>query len=195
MNAQHVISPASADETIELELTPDQLRHLSRAAAEAAEAQEAVAAQFPAVAIREPEPTPFTPPQPLLTPGAPSRVRRWQPLALAKIAAATITYVAFAWWSASQLAARPQPQPVAVATHPTPIPAPAMAAASSAPAVHFVNPFDKKEVFEFPAGTTPAESRDKVAQILLERAHARQSRWEGIKPVVNVRTASLYRGP
>jgi hypothetical protein len=186
-----MISPVSGDETIELELTPEQLRHLSQAAAEAAEP---VAAQLPVVATRESIPAAFSAPQPLLTAGAPSRVRRWHLLAFVKVAAATIVYIAFAWWSASQLAARPQP-PVATAAHPTDIPHPAVPAASSAPVVRFVNPFDKTEVFEFPAGTTPAESRDKVAQMLLQRAQERQSRWVGIKPVVNVRTASLYRSP
>jgi len=191
VNAQHMISSVSGDETIELELTPEQLSHLSRAAAEATEP---VAVQLPVVAAQEPVPPVFTAPPPLLTPGSAPRGRRWQPLALTKIAAVTLTYVAFAWWSASQLAAHPQPPAVTAAAPPiidhSAVPAPA-----SAPVVKFVNPFDKTEVFEFPAGTTPAESRDKVAQILLQRAQERKSRWEGIKPVVTVRTASLYRSP
>jgi hypothetical protein len=40
--------------------------------------------------------------------------------------------------------------------------------------VKFVNPFDAREVFEFPAGTTRAEARDAVAEILLQRARDRQ---------------------
>lgn len=36
------------------------------------------------------------------------------------------------------------------------------------------NPFDKEEVFEFPAGTTETAAREAVADILLERARERQ---------------------
>ncbi|HEV2700528.1 MAG TPA: hypothetical protein VGV09_02775 [Steroidobacteraceae bacterium] len=192
MNAQQKVSPVIDDDTIELELTPEQLDHLSQAAAQAAEP--VAAARMPVVAVPEQVPAPFCPPQPVPTAAAPSRDRRWQPMAVVKIAAATSIYVAFAWWSASQLAARPQP-PVTAAVHPAIIPGPAAPAAPPAPAVRFVNPFDKTEVFEFPAGTTAAESRDKVAQILLQRAQERQAQLERVKPVVNVRTASLYRPP
>jgi hypothetical protein len=37
-----------------------------------------------------------------------------------------------------------------------------------------VNPFDKKEVFEFPPGTSQADARDAVAQLLAERARDRR---------------------
>lgn len=40
--------------------------------------------------------------------------------------------------------------------------------------VRFVNPFDAGEVFEFPAGTTQAQARDAVAEVLMERAISRQ---------------------
>ncbi|MBX5463707.1 MAG: hypothetical protein IRZ28_21800 [Steroidobacteraceae bacterium] len=39
--------------------------------------------------------------------------------------------------------------------------------------VTFVNPFDASEVFEFPPGTSEAEARDSVAEILLRRARDR----------------------
>jgi hypothetical protein len=109
------------------------------------------------------------------------------------MAAATTAYVVFAWWSASQLTAQPQP-PVAVAARPiVAIARPAALIASAAiPTVRVMNPFDASEVFEFPAGTSHAESHEKVAQILLQRARERQSRWEHIKPVGTLRTASLY---
>jgi hypothetical protein len=35
------------------------------------------------------------------------------------------------------------------------------------------NPFDRQEVFEFPAGTTPEAARDAVAEMLLARARER----------------------
>lgn len=41
------------------------------------------------------------------------------------------------------------------------------------PPVRFANPFDRNEVFEFPAGTTRAEARRKVAELLMERAQGR----------------------
>ncbi len=47
-------------------------------------------------------------------------------------------------------------------------------ATPGAPPVRFTNPFDKSEVFEFPAGTTRAEARDAVADILMQRATERK---------------------
>jgi hypothetical protein len=61
------------------------------------------------------------------------------------------------------------PAPVMVAQPPPPSP-------SMEPApTRFVNPFDRKEVFEFPAGTTEADAREAVAELLSERARERQS--------------------
>ncbi len=42
--------------------------------------------------------------------------------------------------------------------------------------VRFANPFDESEVFEFPPGTSRAEARDKVADLLMRRARERQQR-------------------
>jgi hypothetical protein len=39
--------------------------------------------------------------------------------------------------------------------------------------VRIRNPFDKEEVFEFPAGTSPQAARDAVAEMLLARARER----------------------
>lgn len=44
--------------------------------------------------------------------------------------------------------------------------------------VRFANPFDANEVFEFPAGTSEAEARDAVAEILMERAMERQRKFD-----------------
>jgi hypothetical protein len=49
--------------------------------------------------------------------------------------------------------------------------------AADAP-VRFANPFDAKEVFEFPAGTSEAQARDAVAEILMERAMERQRKFD-----------------
>ncbi|HEU4624545.1 MAG TPA: hypothetical protein VFS52_07280 [Steroidobacteraceae bacterium] len=45
--------------------------------------------------------------------------------------------------------------------------------AASAPPVEFANPFDRKEVFEFPPGTSELEAHDSVEQQLLQRARHR----------------------
>ncbi len=160
MNGPDTNSSEVGEDTVELQLTPEQLRYLS-------ETEDEV------------EPV--------------ARVRKSTPAHIAKMAAAIVAYGAFAWWSASHLAA--EPQPPAMAARPAVIPRPVVIAGAPEPDLQVMNPFDAKEVFEFPAGTSQAESREKVAQILLQRARDRQSHWERIKPVEGVRTASLYRSP
>jgi hypothetical protein len=74
------------------------------------------------------------------------------------------------------------PQPVVEAPPPVvdelpplpPEPAPAVEAPAPEP-VLFRNPFDRSDVFDFPAGTTQAEARDAVAEILMQRARERRS--------------------
>jgi hypothetical protein len=44
--------------------------------------------------------------------------------------------------------------------------------------VLFRNPFDKREVFEFPTGTSEQEARDAVADMLLNRAMERQAQYD-----------------
>jgi hypothetical protein len=46
--------------------------------------------------------------------------------------------------------------------------------ADNAP-VRFANPFDATEIFEFPSGTSDTEARQAVADLLLQRAHDRQN--------------------
>lgn len=53
-----------------------------------------------------------------------------------------------------------------------PVPTPEPPPPESAP-VRFANPFDKTEVFEFPAGTGKRAAHDAVAEILLKRAEER----------------------
>jgi hypothetical protein len=55
---------------------------------------------------------------------------------------------------------------------------PAAAPTREAEPVLFANPFDANEVFEFPAGTSKAEARDAVAEILMERAMKRQRQFD-----------------
>lgn len=55
---------------------------------------------------------------------------------------------------------------------------PASAPANAGKPVRYANPFDPKEVFEFPAGTSEAQARDAVAQVLLDRAMKRQRKFD-----------------
>jgi len=57
--------------------------------------------------------------------------------------------------------------------------------ASEQAAVRFANPFDHTEVFEFPPGTSEAEAREAVVEVLMKRAQDRQHRR-------NARTALDY---
>jgi len=43
--------------------------------------------------------------------------------------------------------------------------------------VQVTNPFDKTEVFDFPAGTSETDAQLAVARILMQRAQERQSLW------------------
>jgi hypothetical protein len=70
------------------------------------------------------------------------------------------------------------PSPVVAALSPTP-------EAVAAPPVKFANPFDRKEVFEFPAGTSRAEARQRVAELLIKRA---QERRPALRRVASKRT-------
>jgi hypothetical protein len=187
VNGQSTISSAIGDDTIELQLTPEQWRELAQAAELA---QPVAPAQISAVAAPGRVSAASSSPQPLIKVGP-----RASFTIGAKMVGATIAYVAFAWWSAAQLAGQPQPPATAAARPTAVIPRPALIATASNPGVRVINPFDATEVFEFPAGTSRAESHEKVAQILMQRARERQSQWERIRPVGSLRTASLYRPP
>jgi hypothetical protein len=74
---------------------------------------------------------------------------------------------------------------------PSPLPVTAATAAAAAPpapstdqpaTVRFVNPFDKKEVFEFPPGTSQVDARDAVADLLAERARDRRGQLVKMPP-------------
>jgi hypothetical protein len=135
------------DDTIELELTAEELWALNAAAAEGhddARLNEAVAMSKRV-----------------------SRHSRWPAvLAAAGIAGLSsgITYL---------VTARTQPVHVAENRLPQPLAAPTPHAAPAPPAVRFVNPFDATEVFELPPGISEKDARDAVAEFLLNRARAR----------------------
>ena len=90
---------------------------------------------------------------------------------------AAVAAVLVALGSVAHLAAKQKPTPVA-AVSPTPdrdlpLPPPPAPPTPAAEPVLFKNPFDRTEVFEFPAGTTQAEAREAVAKLLMDRAHGR----------------------
>ncbi len=77
-----------------------------------------------------------------------------------------------------------QAQPTAANAAPTPTEAAQQPAASSETPLHPLrlrNPFDKSETFEFPPGTTTAEARQSVAELLLQRARDRRSQPVGVQ--------------
>jgi len=118
--------------------------------------------------------------------------------ALAGAAGALVVVATIASWSTAhrtpQAETTPPPEPI-VSTAPTapqpatatatatatamgtataPAPSPQQPAAPDAQPVRFKNPFDKREVFEFPPGTTLEEARQSVADVLKQRARDRK---------------------
>jgi hypothetical protein len=72
------------------------------------------------------------------------------------------------------------PAPVAqvVVAPPSPPPEPVAAVVPPPQQIQYVevvNPFDKTEVFKFPPGTSKADARDQMAQLLLQRAIERKA--------------------
>jgi hypothetical protein len=48
--------------------------------------------------------------------------------------------------------------------------------------VKFANPFDRSEIFEFPAGTSKSEARARVADLLMKRAQERRAQYKRVAP-------------
>ena len=103
-------------------------------------------------------------------------------------ASATVPPSPAAATAATTAPASPPPGMAAIAP-PSPLPAtaaPGAAVTALTPAtasgpstdqpatVRFANPFDKREVFEFPPGTSQADARDAVADLLADRARDRR---------------------
>lgn len=116
---------------------------------------------------------------------APPPVRR--PMPFVRVAASLTVAVGLVVAShfvvkAGQDAARSVAQQAPQSELPAAAPEGVGKSAAGAPAagvpVLFANPFDAKEVFEFPAGTTQAEARDEVAEILMARAMERQRQFD-----------------
>jgi hypothetical protein len=166
--------PDSADEdTIELMLSPEQMRVLSSAAA----------TEAPAPAVPAPPPQAEVTPtisvldaSPDRAPPPPSR-RHWPAGGVAAIVGVTVVLGTLAALGAIAQRTSERKHPAAAVPAPTPVVAAAPTATPPPPPpgepVRFKNPFDRSEVFEFPPGTSPAEARQAVAELLMERGRDR----------------------
>ena len=138
------------DAVLEVELSPQDLRELTQPR------------------------TPIRPPERAAAAQAAARERRFFPRITVGLGAASVVAVA-ALFIAHRSPDVTQPMPASLVS---PLPVLAIAAPPSSPEpaaspVKFANPFDRAEVFEFPAGTSRAEARQKVAELLLKRAQER----------------------
>ncbi|HEY7642352.1 MAG TPA: hypothetical protein VH814_21645 [Steroidobacteraceae bacterium] len=100
--------------------------------------------------------------------GSGAKVLRTSLVVLASVAAAG-AIAAGVLRDSDKRAAVPPPAPVVVAVAEPPPEAQPAEVPAPEPVV-LVNPFDKTEKFTFPPGTSKAEARDQMAQLLLQRA-------------------------
>jgi hypothetical protein len=161
------------DDTIEMELSESAMRLLSQAAALPPEA-----------------PCPTTKNPAANAPEAPAAARSEAPrgaastrpprfgMVFAIVAAASALLTAVVYLASARVR-RPDSVALRVAAAPAaPVsvtPPPPSSPSTNATPVRFVNPFDRKEVFEFPPGTSAADARQAVAELLSQRARERQS--------------------
>jgi hypothetical protein len=191
VNNQGTAMATVGDDTIELQLTSEDLLDLAHAA-------EAAQLALPAESPVEP------PAQNGLQDYIAPPFRDGAKTSVSEIACSTAAFAAFAlfvWWSVDHLFGQPPAPATAANSRSSSIARPALPAVPPLPAssqqqlVLVRNPFDRTEVFEFPPGTSKAESREKVAALLLQRARERRSQWSAAKPAENLRAANLYRAP
>jgi len=172
------------DDTIELELSPQDLLTLSRPTEE--------------------ENAPAPPVEAMLTCAEPAvteassiarrtpRMDRWP---LPRVAGVLgIAAAVMALGSAAHRAVVGRSVVTAAINHSGPAAAtPRQPAETISPIVRIRNPFDASEVFEFSPGTSEAEARQSVAKVLLQRARDRQFRSGGAQRVDNPR--ATLNGP
>jgi hypothetical protein len=172
-------APAS-DDTVEFQLSEADMLGLAQAA-DAAQPQSAdpfPVVMAPKLGVRVWGDVAPSPQQPRKT------IVGW-----AGAAAVYAAFMLFAWWGVAAIPNQQTP-PLPVATTPKPVIHQSVISASPAPAtVQVRNPFDATEVFEFPAGTSETECREKVAKLLWQRANERRAQWAHIKSKANLRMA------
>jgi hypothetical protein len=99
-------------------------------------------------------------------------VRRWMFARIGSAVgtvAAVVAFASVAHHTTPPAAAPPAAVKAANPTQPAPQPA-----ASAGEPVRVKNPFDRSEIFEFPAGTSKEEAHQAVAELLLQRANERR---------------------
>ncbi|MBV9914613.1 MAG: hypothetical protein JOZ93_18695 [Sinobacteraceae bacterium] len=105
-----------------------------------------------------------------------SRMRRWVLLAAGLTAFVLAGVAALQWPAARHPEPLPPPPPPVIETPEVPAPQQdAQTEQPQLPPVRYRNPFDRSEVFEFPAGTSVPDAQQAVADILLQRAQERRA--------------------
>ena len=162
MTSQGTRRPEDDEDTIELELTAEEMQNLSRAAKQARDSTAEYEIIGSAAAAPAAKKTSF---------------RLW-PVALAiavvGVATAVVWRPGVSHRGVLRAAPAPAPDSTPQAASKPAVPVVAEEAPAPqeppAPPVRVKNPFDPKEIFEFPAGTTKAEARKIVSELLLQRA-------------------------
>jgi hypothetical protein len=158
------------DDTIELELSPQDLRTLSRPSEE----ESAPAAMS---TCAEPAVTEVS-----STASATPRMDRWPLARVAGILGIAAAVIAID--SAAHRAVVGRSATTTVINLSAPAAASTRQPAESiSPSVRIRNPFDASEIFEFSPGTSEAEARESMAKTLLQRARDRQIRPGGAQQV------------
>lgn len=161
------------DDTIELELSESAMQLLSQAAAVPLEAP-CPATKSPAANAPE-TPTAARKEAPRGSAASTRPPRFGLFFAVATVASALLIAVVYL---AAAHVRRPDPvvpRVVAAPAAPVSVTPPPPSPSTDATPVRFVNPFDRKEVFEFPPGTSEADAHQAVAELLSQRARERQS--------------------
>jgi hypothetical protein len=191
VNNQGTALATVGDDTIELQLTTEDLLGLAQAAETAELALPAEAPREPpaAIGLQDYIAPPFSE-------GAKTSVS-----GIAFSAAAFAAFALFVWWSVDHLFGQPSAPATAANSRSSSIARQALPAIPPLPissqkeSVLVRNPFDRTEVFEFPPGTSKAEGREKVAALLMQRARERRSQWNATRSAPNLRASNLYREP
>jgi hypothetical protein len=110
----------------------------------------------------------------------PRAATRWKSFAAIASVGSLLTLSAIVGYEGLRSLPGPPPPPPPVAQIEARPPPPAMAPVSEP--VRVRNPFDRSEVFEFPAGTTPEAAKALMADTLLERARERQAEYDAKHP-------------
>jgi hypothetical protein len=152
------------EDTIELELSAEQLLALSQAAA-----------------ANEPSAPALQPVAKTKAPAVHSQIKGLRldarHAAILGIAAASVVLSSVVYLATT--GARPARLVTSTVSAPAAPDIPPPLSADNVP-VQIPNPFDAAEVFEFPPGTSELEARDAVAEMLLQRARDRQSSWQKV---------------